>query len=174
MDFGMDFGVATYRDVSIDSARLSLKSTDPDSPVGKLIDGMYGGGFDYRWAVVDTTCAVAVGRDVESKIRTLIDQIKAGTQVPMGSEMRDAFKVLPDADKADFVLTYNYVRILNIVGAMGEIMGEKAPNINVPTTSHLSIAGWGGENRARFDIAIPKQHVLEMVSAFSALSQTKK
>ncbi|MCF7973721.1 MAG: hypothetical protein K9N55_07890 [Phycisphaerae bacterium] len=174
MDFVMDFGVATYKGVSIDSARLNLSSTQPDSPMGKVIAGMYGEGLDYRWALVDKIFAMAVGHDVESKIHKLIDQIQAGAQVPMGSEMRDAFAVLPGADKADFVLTYNYVRILNIVGAMGEIMGEQAPNINVPTTSHLSIAGWGGENRARFDVAIPKQHVLEMVSAFSALSQAKK
>jgi hypothetical protein len=174
MDYAMTYGAATYKGVSIDSARLSLKSTQPDSPAGKAIEGMYGGGFDYRWAVVGKLCAVAVGADVDAQIHQMIDQIKAGTANKMGSDMRGAYAMLPGADKADFVVTYNYVRILNMVGAIAKSMGEEGPDINVPTSSHLSIAGWGGKDRARIEIAVPKQHIMEMIPAFMAMSQMNK
>lgn len=174
MGYSVDYGTSTYRGVSIDSARLTMESASPENQMGKIVEGMYGGGFNYRWAVANKTCLVAVGGDVDAQIRKMIDKIKAGTPQAMGSEMRTAFSVLPGADKADFVMTYNYVRLLNMVGAMAEVMGEKAPDINIKTTSHLSIAGWGGENRARFDMVVPKQHVFEMVSAFSAMAQSKK
>jgi len=174
MGYSVEYGTSTYRGVSIDSARLTLKSTQPDSPMGKILDGMYGGGFDYRWAMVNKICAMAVGGNVETQIHQMIDQIKAGTHQTMGTEMREAFSVLPGADKADFVMTYNYVRLLSIAGTVAQIVGEKGPEINVDTTSHLSIAGWGGENRARFDMAVPKQHVMELVSVFTALQQAEK
>ncbi len=174
MAYSVDHATSTYRGVSIDSARLTMKSTQPENPMGKIVEGMYGGGFDYRWAVVNKTCTVAVGGDVDTRIRGMIDRVKAGTHQTMGTEMRTAFSVLPDADEADFVMTYNYVRLFSMVGAFAEIMGEEAPEINVKSTSHLSIAGWGGENRARFDLVIPKQHMVEMISVFSSLRQAEK
>lgn len=174
MDYAIGNDVDSYKGVSIDKARLSLKSTQPDSPVGKFIAGAYGGGFDYRWAIVDKTCVMAMGADVDVQIRQLIDQIKDGTHKKMGSDMKAAFAALPGADKADFVLNYNYVRFLNIVGAVMQIMGEEGPDINVPTSSHISIAGWGGENQARIAIAVPKQHIMEIVGAFTQLGQMHK
>jgi hypothetical protein len=174
MAYSVEYGTSTYKGVSIDSARLTMKSTQPDSPMGKALDGMYDGGFDYRWAVVDKICAMAIGGNVDTQIHQMIDQIKAGTHQTMGSEMRTAFSVLPGADKADFVMTYNYVRLFSMMGALAEIMGEEAPDLDVKTTSHLSIAGWGGENRARFDLVIPKQHMMEMISVFSSLQQAEK
>ena len=174
MDYALKQDAATYRGVAIDSARLSMTATQPDSPAGKAINDLYGGGFDYRWVITDKLCAVAVGIDVDTQIRKTIDQIKSGTLPKMGNEMKASRALIPDADKADFVLTYNYVRILNMVGAIAQTMGEDAPDINIPTSSHISIAGWGGENRARFDMALPKQHVQEIVAAFTALQQHKR
>jgi len=174
MDYAINSDATAYKGVSIDSARLSLKSTQPDSPAGKAIEAMYGGGLDYRWAVVNKICAVAVGADVDAQIHQMIDQLKAGTHKKMGSDMKATFGVLPGADKADFVVTYNYVRILNVVGAVVRMMGQDGPDINVPTSSHISIAGWGGENQARIGIAVPKQHIMEMVGAFTQLSQMEK
>ncbi len=174
MDYSMESGTATYRGVSIDSARMTMKSTQPDSPIGKSIEGMYGSGFDYRWAVTNKICAVAVGGDVDQQIHQMIDRIKAGKLGKKGNDMRAAFSVLPGADQADFVLTYNYARLIMGVLNTVRVMGEKVPEINVETTSHLSIAGWGGENRARFAMAVPKQHVMELVAVFTSLSQNNK
>jgi hypothetical protein len=174
MAYSVEYGTSTYKGVSIDSARLTMKSTQPDSPTGKVIDDMYGGGFDYRWTVVNETFVMAIGGDVDAKILQMIDRIKAGTHQTMGTEMRTAFSVLPGADQADFVMTYNYVRLLNMVGSFAEIMGEEAPDLDLDTSSHLSIAGWGGENRARFDMVVPKQHLQEIVGAFSAIAQASK
>ena len=174
MDYSVKVGASTYRGITIDSARLTMKSTQPKSPAGISIDEMYRGGIEYRWAVVDKLCALSAGGDAEAQTHQMIDQIKTGNLPKMGSEMQAAFSMLPGAEEADFVLTYNYVRLLNMVAAFAKTPGEgeegeKAPYLNVVTTSHLCVAGWGGENQARFDIAVPKQHVQEIISAFSAL-----
>jgi len=53
MGFTIERGVGSYKGVSIDSAKLVMKSTDPNLPQGQMIDAMYGDGFEYRWAIVD-------------------------------------------------------------------------------------------------------------------------
>lgn len=174
MDYTIDYAADSYQDVSIDKARLSLKTTQPDSPLEQVIEGVYDGGFDYRWAMVDKICILAVGADADARIRQMVDRIEAGTYKQTGSDMKASFDILPGADQADFVLNYNYVRILNVVGAVAKTMGEDGPELNVPTSSHLSIAGWGGENQAHIGIAVPKQHIMEIVDAFTQLSQMDK
>ncbi len=173
IDYSAKYNADSYKGISIDFARLTMKSTQPDTPPGKMIEAMYGGGFDYRWAVMDEICAVVVGGDADSEIRALIDQVKAGAK-PVGSEMKAAMSMLPGSETADFVVTYNYVRLLKMVGVMTASMGENAPkmgDINVPTTSNINIAGWGGVDRGTVKIALPKQHLIEIISAFMQLQQ---
>jgi len=180
--FGMEFdyvlkrGVDTYKGVSIDSAGLVIKSTEPNSPGGQIIDTMYGEGFDYRWGVADGICAVAIGGDVDSVVRELIDQVKAGGQKEICNEVKDALEMLPGAEKADFFATYNYVRLFGMIGAMmptlpGAAPGMTMPKIDVPSKSNLNFAGKVGDGKIRIDIAIPKQHLTELVGAFMMLQQ---
>mgnify|MGYP006288254351 CR=1 FL=1 len=174
MEYTFKRGTGSYKGVTIDSARLSLKATEADSPGGQMIESMYGGGFDYRWAVVDGLCGVVVGADADKRIRTLIDQMRSGRLPAMGSEMKAALSLLPDARSADFFVTYNYVRFLKMVGAMTIQAGDQQvqmPEIDVPTSSSIAIAGWGGENAARFSVAVPKQHVMEIMAAFAQMQQ---
>ena len=165
-------GADSYKGVSIDSANLVMKSTDPNSPQGLMIAAMYSEGLEYRWAMVDGLCVFAVGGDADSAIRALIDQVKAGGPKQLGSEMKAALALLPGADKADVMGTFNYVRMLKMLPAMmGAMMPVPMPEIDIPTKSNFAFAGSVGSGKLTFDIAIPKQHLAEMTAAFQMMMQ---
>ncbi len=50
--FNIKKGVDSYKGVSIDSAKLAMKSTQAGTPQAQMITAMYGEGFDYRWGLV--------------------------------------------------------------------------------------------------------------------------
>ncbi|HIJ51629.1 MAG TPA: hypothetical protein HPP66_00565 [Planctomycetes bacterium] len=169
MGFTIRRGVSSYKGVSIDSAKLVMKSTDPNLPQGQIINAMYGGGFEYKWAIVDGLWICTIGGDVDSAIRKLIDEVKAGGPKQMSAEMKAALSLLPEAGKADFMGTYNIPRLFKMVGAMaGAFMPAPMPlaKMDIPTKSNIVFAGKAGNNRMTVDIALPKEHLTEIVSAF--------
>jgi len=169
MGFTIKRGVGSYRGVSIDSAKLVMKSIDPNLLQGQMIDAMYGGGFEYRLAIVDGLCVSTVGGDVDSAIRKLIDEVKAGGPTQIADEMKAALALLPDAGKADFMGTYNIPRWFKMAGAMaGAFMPMPMPmaQMDIPTKSNIVFAGKTGNNRMTIDIALPKEHLTEIITAF--------
>src|SRR4030042_510406 len=101
MDINVKRGASKYNEVSIDSAKLVIHSTDPDSQQGKMIEAIYGDGFEYRWAVVDGHAVYVVGGDVDAQIRTLIDQVKTGGPKNIAAEMKTAITLLGKRGKRD-------------------------------------------------------------------------
>ncbi|MHC4111897.1 MAG: redoxin family protein, partial [Planctomycetota bacterium] len=169
MGFTIKRGVGSYKGVSIDSAKLVLKSTDPNLPQGQMIDTMYGGGFEYRWAIVEGLWVCNIGGDVDSAIRKLIDEVKASGPKQMGAEMKAALTLLPEAGTADFMGTYNFLRLFKMVGAMaGAFIPTPIPfaQMDIPTKSNIVFAGKAGNNRMTVEIALPKEHLTEIIAAF--------
>ena len=169
MGFTIKRGIGSYKGVSIDSAKLVMKSTEPNLPQGQMIDAMYGDGFEYRWAIVDRLWVCTIGGDVDSAIRKLIDEVKAGWPKQMAAEMKAALTLLPEADRADFMGTYNILRLFKMVGAMtGAFMPVPMPfaKMDIATKSNIVFAGKAGNNRMTVDIALPKEHLTEMMSVF--------
>ncbi len=166
--FTVKRAIDNYKDVSIDSAKLVFKSTDSNSPQGQLINSLYGEGLDYRWAIVDGLCVCAFAGDANSVIREMIDLVKAGgpTQVP--SELKEGLALIPNADKADFIGTYNLLRTMKMGFAMSPI---PMPQLDMQTKSNLAFAAKVGNGRVSVDIALPKQHLTECVSAAMAMQQ---
>jgi hypothetical protein len=164
MDYTTKRNAETYKDVSINS-------TEPNSPMWQMMDKMYGGGFDYRWGLVDGLCTMAIGGDVDAKVRELIDLVKAGGPKEICSEVKDALKMLPQAEKAEFFVTCNYIRLMKMMGAMMPPDADMFSKINVPSKSNINIAGTIANGEAVIDIALPKQHLSEMVTAFMMLQQ---
>ncbi len=183
MDFYKDMGLETgftiqrgvdrYKDVSIDSAKFTMKSTDASSPQGQMINVMYGGGFDYRWGMVDGLWVCTIGSNANSAIRELIDQVKAGGPKQIGDEMKAALTLLPEADKADFVVTYNFLRLFKMVGA---IMPIPMPmlQMDIPTKSNIVFAGKAGNGKLAVDIALPKEHLMEIMGVFQMMQQQQQ
>lgn len=178
MDFYKDMGIETgftiqrgvdrYKDVSIDSAKLTMKSTDANSPQGQMINAMYGDGFDYRWGMVDGLWVCTIGSNANSEIRKLIDQVKAGDTKQLGNEMKAALALLPEADKADFLVTYNILRLFKMMTAMRVV---PIPQIDIATKSNIAIAGKAGNGKMVVDIALPKEHLTEIMTAFITMQQ---
>lgn len=164
MDFTINRDTESYKGVSIDSAKLTMKSTEPNSPQGQMIEAMYGGGFDYRLGIADKLCAVAIGGDVDAAVHELIDKVKTGGPEDICSEIKDALKMLPEAEKADFFVTYNSVRLLKMTGRMMPL-GMTMPEIDVPSKSNINIAGTIAGGEVIIDIALPKQHLGELATA---------
>jgi general secretion pathway protein G len=170
ISFSMKRGVDHYKGVSIDSAKLVMKSTDPNSPQGQMMSAMYGEGFDGRWGMVDGLWVSAVGDDADSAVRELIDEVRAGGPREMSAEVKAALALIPQASKADFVGTYNFLRVSGMFGAM---MPVPMPRLDVPTKSNIAFAGKVGDGKMAIEIALPKQHLTEIMSAIQKLREQK-
>ena len=166
--FNMKSGVDSYKGISISSAKLTMKSTDANSPQAQMITSMYGDGFDYRWGMTDGLFVCAVSGDVNSTIRELIDQVKDDSPKQIGAEMKAALSLLPEANKADFIITFNALRLFNLVTSMVPI---PIPPMDIQTKSNIVIAGRAADSRMVVNIAVPKQHLIEIVSAFMMMQQ---
>jgi len=174
MDIAVKRGASKYNEVSIDSAKLVIHSTDPDSEQGRMIEAMYGDGFEYRWAVVDGHAVYVVGGDVDAGIRTLIDQVKAGGPKKLGTEMKTAITLLGKRGKSDFVGTFNYVRFLNLIALMMQSVptaGPAMPPIDMKSKSNVAFAGGVAKGKLMARAAIPKEHLTELVTAFGMMQQ---
>ena len=170
MSFAIRRGVDSYKGFSIDSGKLVMKSAEPDSPQALAMNAMFGEGFDYRWSIVDGLFVCAVGGDVDLAMRKLIDQTKTAGPKQMAPEMRAALALIPTANKADFVGTYNFLRLFKIVGALTPI---PMPQMDIPTKSNIAFAGKAGNGKLTFEIALPKEHLTEIMTAFQKMQQQK-
>jgi len=172
--YTMSQDVDLYKGVTIDSAKLVMKPTEPNSPQAQLIDAVYGPGLQYRWGIMraDRLCVCVIGGDeVSSSIRTLIDKVKAGRLQPkqqLADEVKAALALLPQPNKADFVGTYNYVRMLNMATTMAPV---PMPEMDIPTKSNLAFAGKISGGKMALEVAVPKEHLSELTAAFQMLQQ---
>jgi hypothetical protein len=170
LNFKVKRAADTYKDVSIDSAKLVIKVTDTNSPQAQMINAMYGDGFDYRWAMVDGLLFCTVGGDADTRIRNLIDQAKAGGPKQLASEIQAALTLLPNAEKADSIGTFNYLRLFKMVFA---IMPIPMPQVDLPTKSNINFAASAANGTLSINIALPKEHLMEIVSVFQMMQQQK-
>jgi hypothetical protein len=75
--------------------------------------------------------------------------------------------ILPGSEKADSIATFNYIKCFDFMSGMTPMM----PKMNIPTKSNLAIAGRIDNGSVTVDIAIPKEHLMELVQAFQILMQ---
>jgi hypothetical protein len=161
----------TYKEISIDSAKLVMKSTEPNLPQGQMLNAMFGDGFNYRWAVVDGLWVCAVSADPDTAIRQLIDEVKAGGPKQVSSEMKAALELLPQASKADYAGTFNFLRYFGIITAF---MPIPLPKMDIMTKSNIAFASRTGNGKMAVDIALPKEHLMEISSFFQKMQQQQK
>jgi hypothetical protein len=165
--FAVKRGVDSYKGIPIDSATLWMKFADMNSPEAQVLNAMYGKGFDYKWAIVDGLWVCRISSDPNA-IYKLIDQVKAGPPSQMCPEMQKAIAVIPDADKADAVFTYNYLRLFKMMSAM---MPAPMPPMYIPSKSNLVFAAKAEKGTLALDAALPKEHLQEMMMVFQMMMQ---
>jgi hypothetical protein len=165
--FSTEKAVESYKGVSISSAKLTMKA-GADSPQAQMITSMYGEGFDYRWGITDGLFICAVSGDVDSTMHELIDQVKAGGPKEIGAEMKAAQSLLPEAKKADFFVTFNILRFVKMVTSMVPV---PIPLMDIQTESNIVVAGSAADSRMVVNVAVPKQHLSEIMATFMAMQQ---
>lgn len=165
--FTVKRGAESYKGVSIDVVKLSMKYTDANSPQGKVLDAMYGGGFEYRWAIVNGLLVCRISSDPNA-LYQLIDEVKAGSPAQVCSEMQKAMSFIPDADSKDAIVTYNYLRLIKMMQGLTP-MPFTMPD--VPSRSNLVFAVKIDNGSLTIDFALPKEHLSEMMTAFQMMMQ---
>lgn len=176
-NFGMTFDVSTqpeietYKGVSIDAATFGIQMTDPNTQQAKMVEAMYGGGIDYRWAVVDGYCVYAAGGAVENAIHQLIDDVKAGGVKPVNPAVQSALAMIPNAQQSDFAGTFNMLNTMNIFGKM--MTGVKDanmpfPDMNFTSTSNIAFAGTAGDGKLEVQTVLPKEHLQEIATMMAS------
>ncbi len=171
---GMEIGmknqkaVEEHQGVAIHSSTFCIKATDPNAPQAQFIRSMYGDGLELRWAVVNDISVGAMGPDADERIKKLIDQIKSGTVPPMGDEIKEAMALIPDADKVNFLATYNILRVFKMIPTM---MPMSMPSIDFPSRSNMVMAGRINNGKAHYQMVLPKAHLMEMHQAFQQVMQ---
>jgi hypothetical protein len=153
-------GVDTYKEISIDASKFTMEATDVNSPEAQMITQMYKGGFIYRWAMVKDLWVCAIGEDADAEVRELIDTALGDPVKEMGTEMQGALALIDGAEKADFVGTLNYIRLLNVVTKM---MPFPLPAMDIPTKSNLIFAGNIGSGQLAVEVVMPKEHMQEIM-----------
>ncbi|MFC1676979.1 anti-sigma factor family protein [Planctomycetota bacterium] len=177
--YEIEHNVDSYRDVSIDAIKCSMKATDPNTEFGKMMDAMYKGGVDYKVAAVDGLWLSILDSNSGSAMYDAIDQVKSGGPSEIAPEFATAMRFITEPNSADFVGTVNIVRYLNMAGAMARSMGAQVspngvmmPEIDVPTNSNLAFAGRViGDGKMSYEIALPKEHLLEIKALQEMMTQ---
>jgi hypothetical protein len=159
---------ATYKDVSIDSMRLSVAMTDANSPAGQAVASMYGSGLNVQFATANGLLVYAAGVDPNATMREAIDQVKAGGPSGMPSETQAALQLIPTASQGSCFVTFNALRYLQMIAA---VVPMPVPHTPMATQSNIALAGACGDGKATIEIALPKQHVTEIMGAVMQMQQ---
>jgi hypothetical protein len=174
--YEIERGAQDYKDVSIDVVKFVMEANDPNSAYGEMIDKVYGGGFEFRVATVDRTWLSVFGADCNSAIRELIDQVKAGGPQQTPPEVASALAVLAGPENADFVGTANVMRYLNMAATMLrevpiQSAGPPIVPVDIVTNSNIAFAGKVTNGKIAVEIALPKQHLLEVKAGLETMQQ---
>ena len=171
MTLKMTRGVDTYKDVSIDSIRLDMGDPNSSSEMDKMVNMMYGGGFDYRIAVVNNIGIYAIGPDQGNIIRQMIDQVKS-EQTKTSSDFDNAADMVDDLENTDFLGTYNYVRAIKMsvqmmkgMAGMPGMEDVPAATIDVETKSNIVFTGNSNNKKMNMQVIVPKEHLKEIQAA---------
>jgi hypothetical protein len=174
--YEIEAGADDYNGVPIDVGKFVMEPNEPNSMYGKMIDQVYRGGFNLRYATVNGLWLCVFGADCNSAIRELIDEVKAGGPKDMSSEMAMALEVLTEADKTEFVGTVNFIRYINLAAGMLRgiqvgPMGQQILPVDVETNSNIPFAGTVADGRIAVEVALLKQHILEAKAGLETMQK---
>ncbi len=171
MRFDVKRNVESYKDVPIDAIHFTMQPTDANRPDTQMMKKMFGEGFDMRLATVNNLLLLTMAANPEQKVHTLIDQAKAGGPTEVAGEVQAALSLLPEAKKAEIFGTYNILRWMQFGLAFAPV---PVPAVDMASqTSGIAFAADLGEGKVLTNVAIPKQHVLELVGAIMKMQQQK-
>ena len=159
----------THQGVVINEIQFKFDVTDANAPETQMIKAMYGEGMTIQWAIVNNTYVASMGSD---KVAGLIDRVKAGVPASKATEIENALQLAPDGAASDVFVTFNLIRVLNLVKAFAPVP-LPLPAMDFPTSSNIVAAASIGNGQLSGDLIIPKQHVMEIMQVVQALMAQK-
>ncbi len=163
---------SSYKGVPIDAVHVSVQAIDANSPQAQMIKAIYGAGVDARLAFVGNLLLEALASNPDQVIQGMIDQAQSSGTAQVPSEVQAALQLLPNAKQATFFGTFNLLRALPIVVSFAPIPIQLPP-AEVSPQSAVAFAGRVGDGRLLAELAVPKQHVLDVVSFIMKIQQQK-
>jgi len=161
MNYVTQANVYEYKGAKVNSSSLTFKATDPNSPESQIIEKMYGGGFEYRWAIVDGLCVGAMGTEPDPTVKEMIDQAKTGDPGMTPADITQAMAML-GSGADDVIATFNIVRLLKTASAMPMFPLQ---NITIESKSNIAFGGKITDGGIIGKFVIPKAHVIETMTA---------
>lgn len=168
MSFDLQRNAETYNEVAIDTIRFNLEPTDPATPQAQMITAIYGGGLNISLAAPNDHLIYVLAQDPAPAIKKLIDQIKAGGPQQTPTEVQAAMSLIPGADKADFFLTINALRFVQMVASIAPI---PIPQVQINSQSNVAMVGNVSNGKMTMELAVPKQHVQEIMGVVMQMQQ---
>ena len=176
--------VSTYKNAAIDTMSFSMNMpNDPNMEMGAaeqaILDNM-----KYYCARTPDKYLMVMGADGEAALKALIDQ-SATASAPSG-DIKVAMDTLKDTPYKDFVCSVNVIKLMKGIGemmqSMGDTMSKDCPEMvdqatlfsglkNVQSQSCLVMGGKCADGEAAMRLAIPKQHLIEIVAAAMQMQQ---
>lgn len=176
MSLELNRATDSHNGVSIDTMTITLDLPD-DDPGTEMIKAMYGDIFEIKMATVDNLLLVTMGQEAQGDIVSLIDKVKAGPAGP-GGDLKVAFETVTDAGNANAVASINVIRLASGLGDMlqgmpmiGQMVSAFLDKLNVPTQSCLAMSATIDHGKSNVELAIPKQHVMEIMAAVMQIQQ---
>jgi len=160
-----------YKGVPIDVINAAITPVDPNSQMGKMIIKMYGKSLVAKLAMVNGLELYTIGANADAGIKSLIDKVKSAEHNAVNPEIKNALALIPGSEKAQFFLTYNYLRLMQMGADFMPAMPFDANALRqIVSKSNIAVTVDIGNGAVTLNLAVPKQHVLEIKSAFKMLA----
>ncbi len=154
-----------------------------------MMEKMYGpDGLQYQLAFLDEDIIFTIDTDPDA-MPTIIDQLQNNTAKPH-RDITQAMELLPNAEKADTVMTINYLRLMSqIFSAAKNFMPEVPGNpfmdmfadLDMESKSAIYAAATTYKGKVVADVILPKDHLFEIANAvmqiqakFAAMQQAQQ
>ena len=176
--------VSTYKNAAIDTMSFSFSMpNDPNMQMGAAEKAMLDN-MKYYMARTPDKYYMAMGANGEAALKALIDKPAAAAS----GDIKIAMDTLKDTSYKDFVCSVNVIKLMKgigeMMGSMAETMGH-SPEMagpaamfsglkNVETQSCLVMGGKTADGEAAMRLAVPKQHLIEIVATAMQIMTTQQ
>lgn len=174
-------GSETYKGVAIDALKLTFsgEQENADEQLTKEFEKIYGPeGIEYYMAQKGRLVFVTMGSKGLDEIKGLIDQ---QASPPAGGDIKQALDLLAPTGHTDAAVSINVIRLMKGLGEMlqsitaGQTTQSPFTNIfsglNLQSQSSLVIGSKVADGQLGLRTALPKQHLIEIVTAAMQIQQ---
>ncbi len=186
LTFDYQAATSTYKGATIDTISIDMtamiKSDDPNNPMTKAIEQIYGDSLTYIFAHDKNKYYVTMGGDAEAVVKKLIDQ---EASAPATGEVKAAIDLLQKGGYNDFACSINIIKLLSGLGDMMKNMeGLQSSDCpqpmptelfsglgSIPTQSSLAMGGQISDGQISLRTVLPKQHLMEVMAAVMQIQQ---